>query len=297
MEEETKLFTDPFGKFQMFTPVGYQYKNPGMARKDWEPHAFGAYDKSIGAFQISCRPITGNIAHLIMKRQLKIQSASSNKLAYEETFNGDGDLQAHMWMAAVGDHFVLATYIYDIKIKATAEVILPEVRRCIDTIKFIKPEFRPIVLANRRYSLFMSSIGALIDLKNKAVESCSFIELVILTANKIDAILRLAIVLTIQLENNTNEIDTSLLFQGKEDKPISEGAIYKRALALNIINQALYDSLDVLYKERNKVVHRYIITDFRTEQVIDLVLKYYEIENELDIIIKKLEVEQFTKKV
>lgn len=296
-----KLFTDPQGKFQMYMPLELQYKNPSLKYKEGEPHAFGLYyedhadDES--AFQISCKQTNPSIQQVIDGRKLEIQQAGTKKIDFTESYVHSGDMQAHSWMAAVEDHFVLVTFIYPDGDKRAQEKGLPMVKASLEKFKFIKPEFREIVLKNRRYDLFMASMAAVIDLRNLALEKGSFIELVALNANLIDAQLRLALILSEQLENGNTDIDVGLLFQSEGDKVVMERAIYAKALQKGIIDQKIFDELELLYKERNKVIHRYIITDLRTEDVIKIVFRYYRLEEEIGLLVNALEQQQFKDKV
>src|SRR3989337_245004 len=72
-----------------------------------------------------------------------------------------------------------------------------------------------------------------------------------------------------------------------------EKEIYKRAVKTKIINQELYDELFELYNERNKVVHRYIITDFRTEDILEIAMKYEKSDVKISSILNALEKKQF----
>jgi hypothetical protein len=56
-------------------------------------------------------------------------------------------------------------------------------------------------------------LAATIDLRNCALKNGAFIELVVLTANRINGLLRLAIIMTNQLEQKNEEIDTSILYK------------------------------------------------------------------------------------
>ncbi len=123
----------------------------------------------------------------------------------------------------------------------------------------------------------------------------SSIELVVLLSNQIDALLRLSLILKKQISNNTNEIDTTIIYQREADKPIMEKKVYKMALDENIIDKYLYDKLFELYSQRNKVIHRYIITDLFTKDVTRIVYEYGKLEKKVEKIIKELEQEQFKK--
>ena len=143
----------------------------------------------------------------------------------------------------------------------------------------------------------MGAIATTIDLMNRAIKNESFIEYVILSANHIDALLRLAIILKCQIENKNDEIDTSLLFQSESDKPVMERQVYKLSLEKGIISQQVYDELEDLYKQRNKVVHRFIITDIRTDEVLKIASDYGILDEEIGNIINDIEQEQVRQKV
>lgn len=191
-------------------------------------------------------------------------------------------------------HYFFATYIVKPK-KSTLKRIdieLQEVRKVLSSVKFIKEPYRAIILTQRRFDLYMSSIAAIMALKNNVVDRESYIEYVVFSANHIDALLRLSIILTNQINNRNEEIDLKLLFQSESDKPIMERAIYQRCLDLKIISNILFNELENLYKERNKVIHRFIITDIRTEDILKLAVDYGKAFDKVDNIISTLEEEQ-----
>jgi hypothetical protein len=293
-----KLYTDKSGKFQMLIPIQWEYKNTSFIKNENSPNAFGQYDGMIGAFQLSCKPVTEHIANLIKTKNLPTQSSDSILKFSEDKFE-DKTICSYMWSCAVDDHFIFITYILDPKISKRKPAIkeLEDVSKTIANIKFIKPQYRDIVLTQRRYSLFMSSMATAIDLRNKAIKNRSFIEFVVLTANRIDGMLRLAIILANQLEGNHSEIDPSIIFQDDQDKPIMERKIYQIVLDRNIIDQNTFDKLELLYKERNKVIHRYIITDIRTADVVRIAQEYQTVEETVDKIVNGLEMQQYKSKV
>ena len=143
----------------------------------------------------------------------------------------------------------------------------------------------------------MSSLAASFDLLNEAFENKSAITIVIIIANQIDAYLRLALVMTTQLENNTNDIDISFLYQGENDKPITERKIYSLAKKANIISSELFEELERLYKIRNKMVHRFIISEFRTRDIDDLSIEYIYVCEDVRLILEEIESKQFKKKI
>ena len=296
-----KLYTDFTGKFQMYLPLNWEYKNPSLYRKTepGTPQAFGFYDKALGAFQISCKQVTAHIQQLITSRKEPIQSSDSEYLIFSEQLINSEKQHVYAFSCAVDDHYFFATYIVqpEKSLLKRIEIELTEVRKVLASVKFIKEPFRNIIIAQRRFDLYMSSVAAIMDLKNRAIEKESHIEYVVFSANHIDALLRLAIILTNQITNNNEEIDLSLLFQGEQDKPIMERTIYQKCHDLRIINNALFNELENLYKERNKIIHRYIITDIRTEDTIKLAMAYEVVFEKIDNIISTLETEQVNKKI
>jgi ribosomal protein L17 len=291
-----KLYTDFSGKFQMYIPLNWEYKNPSFHKqiKEGTPQAFGFYDKSIGAFQLSCKKINDHINNLISSRREPIQSSDAERLHFSEQFINSGEFDVYVFSCAVDDHYFLATYTVESKMRPNEqiEIELNEARKALSSLKFIKEPYRQTVLDQRRFDLFMSAIATIMDLKDNAVKKESFIEYVVFSANHIDALLRLSIILTNQLKNNNEEIEIELLFQNETDKPIMERTIYQRCLDQNIISKSLFDKLEELYKERNKVIHRFIITDIRTEDILNLALEYQNVFDDVETIILSLEEKQ-----
>jgi len=219
-KERLKLFTAETGKLQMIIPIEWEYKNPSFYKTDNKaPESFGKYEKMRGAFQISCKPVNLHIEGIIKANSLNVQSSDSENLTFLEKLVEVEKSVNYMWICAIDDHFILVTYIVN-SIQHNAKKGIEElqqVRKALTTVKFIKPQFRDIVIAQNRYALFLSSIAATIDLRNRAISNGSFIEFITLTANHIDALLRSAIILTNQLEKNNTDIDTSILFQSETD--------------------------------------------------------------------------------
>jgi len=291
-----KLYTDASGKFQMYIPLDWEYKNPSYYKTSSEdkPHAFGFYDKSIGAFQLSCHEVNQHINNLITSREEPIQSSDSEKLVFNEQFIRSEMFHVYAFSCAVDDHYIFATYTVKPNAHFTEQIKieLQEVRNVLSSFKFIKEPFRQMVLVQRRFNLFMSAIATIMDLKDKAVKKESYIEYIVFSANHIDALLRLSLILTNQLKDKNNNIEIALLFQNESDKPILERSIYQKCLDIGIISNSLFDRLEELYKERNKVIHRFIITDIRTEDIFNLAFSYQNVIDEVESIILSLEEKQ-----
>ena len=138
----------------------------------------------------------------------------------------------------------------------------------------------------------MNGFAATAQLLQRAGKNGFFIEYTCLSASIIDGLLRIGLILKHQLETKTDDILDSLLYQSDEDKIISERKIYKLALKEEIISQELFDQLEILYKERNRVVHRYIISDISTKEVLNIGIQYEQIRYSVSAAVRKLEDEQ-----
>jgi uncharacterized protein YutE (UPF0331/DUF86 family) len=209
------------------------------------------------------------------------------------------DMRMTMFKAKVEDYFILVTYVSP-KEQARSKAIqehIHQISQSLETLLIVHPSEWANIAIQARFRKFMISLLASIDLTNKAQEKGSAIELVILYANRIDAQLRLALILQEQLQNSTNNIDISLIFQDKGDQPIFEKDIYKRSLNSEIIDDSLFARLMSLYSLRNMVVHRYIISDLKTNDIIKLVVDYMDIHEILKNKIGVLEQEQFKKSI
>lgn len=128
-------------------------------------------------------------------------------------------------------------------------------------------------------SNFLSGIGAAHNMLADAVDSRkSFIMQVCLSATLIDGLLRLSLIMKQQLDTHKGIVDPLLLFQGKRQKIyISERTVYKKASAEKIITKDIYRKLNALYDQRNIIVHRYLISDIKTKDVILISKKYIQL--------------------
>lgn len=137
-------------------------------------------------------------------------------------------------------------------------------------------------MAKSNFSLvsnFLSGIGAAHNMLADAIEQKrSFIEQVCLSATLIDGLLRLSLVMKQQLSTNKGIVDPVLLYQGKRQKKfISERKVYEKASSEKIITKAIFKKLNVLYNQRNIIVHRYVISDIKTKEVIHIAKQYIQL--------------------
>jgi len=280
-----KHFTEPKGKFVLEIPTEWQYKNIAVGYEETSPFSFELYENSVGAFQISCysekvKPF---------KKSVPVQNYDTNNLNFIKKRMDGGGFNIHLWYTTVEDHMFMAKYIYDTSEQDKEEVKaeLEKAEMALATLELISPEKRSLALELDRYEKFIASLAASFDLKNRAIENKSILELLIIIANQIDAYLRMAIVMKKQLQEKTNRIDTALLFQGEADTPIYERNIYKQAHDLEIISPDTFNELNRLYTERNKVIHRYIISEFKTIYLYEIV---YDYESVCEMVRQALEV-------
>jgi uncharacterized protein YutE (UPF0331/DUF86 family) len=147
-----------------------------------------------------------------------------------------------------------------------------------------------------RLSHFMRGLTAA-QLLQRAGENGSFVEYICLATAVIDASLRIGLILQHQIKTRTDEILDSLLYQKDEDRIVSERQIYRKALQEDILSKDLFDKLESLYEKRNRVVHRYIISDITTEQVLDIGIQYEKINPLISEAVGKLEQRQIETRV
>ena len=143
-----------------------------------------------------------------------------------------------------------------------------------------------------RFADFMRGFAAARLLMGRAGTNGCFVECVCLAASVVDGLLRTGLVLKHQLDSKTTDIPTDIIYQADDDKIVSERMIYRRTLDKGIISQDQFDRLEDLYRRRNKVIHRYIISEITTEQVLQIASEYEEAINEVKRQIQKLEDEQ-----
>lgn len=290
-----KYFTAPNGKFVIKVPVEWQYKNGIHKMEHASPFSFQLYDKPVGAFQISCYPI----GERNFDPSIPIQKADTANLKFEESKMADDEFTCNLWFCRVEDHYFLAKYIFDPK-KDDPTLIDKERRKAIEalsTLELISVERRTMATNTDKYEKFVAALAASFDLKNHAIESEAYIELIIIIANQIDAYLRQSLLMKKQLDLKTNEIDIAFLHQGDEDKAITERQIYKMSKDHGLVTQVLFDKLEALYKKRNKIVHRYIISDLNTAELLDIYDGYDVVCEEVRVVLKGIEDLQFKERI
>lgn len=138
---------------------------------------------------------------------------------------------------------------------------------------------------------FLDGVKTTNYLMERAIQSGSFIEYVCLAASMIDAILRNAIILQKRLINQADPSEEKLLSQSEEDKKITERKIYQDAYNIGIVDKDIFDHLNTLYNDRNKCIHRFIISKITYEFVRNVATQYAGIILVLRDKFKQIEVE------
>lgn len=290
-----KDFTHPEGFFEIKIPLEWNYVNEFFGYDNKQPFSFELYENSCGCFQISCYD----------KSEKKIDADFPNhkyfvnNLEFIKFSYPREDFIIHIWGTVVEDLFFMAKYVCqpDKENEAQIDRELSKVEDSLKTLIFIDKKERFQAICFDKFQKFCTSLAASFDLKNRAIYNKCFIQHIIISANQIDAYLRLCIALRLQIVENSNLFKLEYLYQGEEDKAISERNIFKKAFEQNIITQVLFDTLSKLYDQRNKVVHRYIISDIRTYELIEISYQYELKAEEVRLILQNIEEEQFSKKI
>ncbi|MCC9073275.1 hypothetical protein LNQ49_16985 [Flavobacterium sp. F-65] len=295
-----RKFVEKKGKYVIKLPEDWFHKNALYDAKESDPNSFELVEESVGTFQINVIDIAkGKIPDLIKNNNIQNQEYGKSNLDIVERFIEMDKFGMYMWFVRVEDNFVISKYIYDVERKNDEKVKL-EIEKAKESLKsliFVPAEIREQILIHYQFDKFMFSLASAGDLISRAYKSTNPIELVILLANQIDALLRLCLILHNQIETKTKEIDIKLISQRDEDKVVMEKSIYKMTFEKGIITKELHDELHNLYNKRNKVVHRYIISDLTTKDVYEISIDYSLMEKKIGDIVKFYEKEQHDKKI
>jgi hypothetical protein len=151
--------------------------------------------------------------------------------------------------------------------------------------------------AARKLRDFLRGFAAAVELDSRAANQGCFVESVCLTASLIDGFLRMGLILRHQLETGSTELLEDLLEEDATDSIVSERDVYRRALAAGVIDRRLFDELESLYKDRNRVVHRYVISAITTDEVLAIAISLDAAKEAVANQIADLEDEQVRKGV
>jgi len=246
-----------------------------------------------GAFIVSVKRISNLINSNIDINLLPFQEFNK-KILFRYTLTKFDNIECHSWIGKVEKYIVLVTY--------TSLGVLDEdefklARNAAKSIILISDDLSEKVKLFGHFYSFNIALYASIDLSNFAIKRGAHIELLVVLSNRIDAYLRMMLILKFQIQKGFSLFDKRLVHQNKNEKGITEREIYKIALMNNIINDTIFKRLNDQYDIRNRIIHRYVIDDIKLRDVIDAVWKLFQIEENIFSILENFENEQIKKKV
>ncbi|WP_339800446.1 hypothetical protein [uncultured Marinobacter sp.] len=285
-----KHWTEPNGIFLIQIPTEWQYLNPVVEdEEEKSPYSFQPYENAKGCFQISCYPLDELSPKLADQYPNGVPSSTWRSYRMD-----DSEFCVHMFFGAIEDQALIGKFIYDSNLENDGR-INAELRVVDDILKslvIVPPDDRKLASDMDKLDRFQGALAASYDLLDNAIESDSFIEVIAVSSNQIDAFLRLSIVISIQLKNQTDEVPLKYLFQAEAERGLMERKIYDDALKYSVITDNDHKELNSLYKLRNRVIHRYIISDIKTRDLPGIALRYIEASEKVRLILRDLENEQ-----
>lgn len=146
-----------------------------------------------------------------------------------------------------------------------------------------------------KLSNFINGVGATRILLQRSHKEGFLIEALVLYATLVDGFCRIALVLKQQIDTKSSDFNTKYIYQDNDKDYLSERSIYKLAFEKSILDQGLLDEVNALYEFRNKVIHRFLISEIEYSH-LGLVLDRYElVYQRLRNIVYGLESEQIHK--
>ncbi|EGH70491.1 hypothetical protein [Pseudomonas syringae] len=285
-----KHWTEPNGVLLIKVPIDWQYLNSGASDYGEEsPYGFQPYEDPIGCFQLSCYPLK-ELAPGIAKANPK----GVKKLSWNESREDDSEFCTHLFFGAYYDQALIGKYIYDVGLEGDKRIAeqLAIVSEVLNSILIVPPSDRKLAADLDKFDRFTGSLAASYDLLYTAIDAGACIEIIAIAANQIDAHLRLSLVIAKQLEDKTDNIEVRYLFQADGEKGITERKVFEDALSFKIINLDFFETLSQIYSLRNRVIHRYIISDIRSRDLVEIAGKYLKVLEETRLILREFEQKQ-----
>lgn len=288
-----KHWTEPRGTLIVSIPMDWQYRNPVVEpRTEEPPYSFELYENSVGCFQLSCYPLSE-----LAPKIAQSAKQSSGGLKWTRSQMNSEKFDTYIYFGAMDDQALIGKYIYERELRGNPRVAeqLKLVDDVLASIVVIPVRDRVLAANLDKYDRFLGALRASYDLLYAAMAAGSSIEIVVLSTNQIDALLRLGIVLARQLESESDDIDPRYLFQGNDEKGILERTIFKQAFDLGIIDAEVLNKLNDVYDLRNRIVHRYIISPIKTRDMIPIVKNLLELHDVIRTCVRKIEDSQIGK--
>lgn len=290
-------FVDNQGIFEIEIPLTWKY-----SLVDDHVHTFGGFHRAQNdCFQFSIKKVKSQeekkeFAHLfgfLPHRDIN----GIDYRSYPDDQHENGLFITKTWTTIMGDDIILFSLTYynepdEIANEPLNDEELGMVYNAIASFKLIDEKVRECTLNSYRFEMFLQGIGATNIILSRAIENKAFIEATCILANQIDSLLRIAIILQRQITNDNDKIELEWIYQGLNDKKKSEKDIYKKAKELNIINEEVFNELFKLYDDRNRVIHRFIISEITLVEVETISYRYYEVRERIKLIVDDIEFEQ-----
>jgi hypothetical protein len=295
-----KRFVDDNAVFELKIPISWKY-----SLLDNRVHTFQDYDPwNSYCFQFSITKIESEerkkelVQMFTLLPPLDISDVDYR--AYPDS--EEDSLTIKSWTTIFGNEVIHFTLIVDKDADPELNPVPIEekvktVHNILTSFDLIPDEFKERKLNSYRFEMFLQGIGATNLMLNKAIENKAFIEATCLLGTQIDSLLRIAIVLQHQLINKNMVIEKEWIYQGTTDKKKSEKDIYKKAKDLGIIDEAMFDDLYKLYEDRNRVVHRFIISEITLADVESISYEYYQVRENIKQIVDDIESEQIKQNI
>ncbi len=152
--------------------------------------------------------------------------------------------------------------------------------------------YRRLEMIESRIGQFMGGFVAAAELLQRAAQNEFFVEYICLAASVIDGALRIGLILQHQLKTGSSELLEELLLQTDDDRIVSEREIYRRAAQEGVIHAGLRQKLEDLYRRRNRVVHRFIVSELTTHEVLQIAMDFEQILPAVNAAVGALEARQ-----
>jgi len=293
-----RRFIDGEAIFEITVPFDWRYN-----LHDDRIHTFDSTEIwNDTSFQISISSISESEKSELAKLlgylpQIPVEHFDLRERPDEVDETEEGCYVTKIWNTIIGNELILFTCTYETVLdkkmyKRLEEEKLPTVFQVISSFRLLTQEFRERELNSYRFEMFLQGIGATNTILKRAFDNKAFIEATCLLSNQIDSLLRIAVVLKLQLLNGNDVIEKEWIYQGRNDKKKSEKDVYKKSKDLGIINGELFDELFVLYEDRNRVIHRFIISEITLAEVESISHSYYKIRERIKVIVDDIESEQ-----
>lgn len=285
-----KHWTEPNGILLIQIPIDWHYLNSGLSDcEEKSPYGFQPYEDSIGCFQLSCYPLSE-----LAPSTARANPGGVRKLSWNESRADNSEFCTHLFYGAYYDQALIGKYIYDIGLEGDSRIAeqLAIVNKVLHSVVIVPESDRKRAADLDKFDRFLGSLAASYDLLYSAINALAFIEIIAIAANQIDAHLRLSLVIAKQMEQETDNIEIRYLFQADGEKGIMERKVFDDALESKVIDTETFDGLNELYNLRNRVIHRYIISDIKSRDLVTIAGKYLSALEKTRLILRDFEQKQ-----